>query len=248
LDNGPKKSSLKGPNFPEICFLDPLHYSWLQYLYCLSSAQVFLMHTKGPKKWGLVINLKRLNAMLEDSTKALASWPQWDGEVGSCQEREKFDRNPLNLMFVGADNFYFLLSLINFHKTFGKWSENQILIPDWTYFHCPGSMLARGTGSFKAHLVWQLLPGLEQQLCVRMEELLLASRALFTLTAYGGSFSSFASDLLQAPSQHGGALCSVAGSWGKGITCQGRALSAILEAGDCVPRQPLGPYLAKTEG
>jgi len=33
--------------------------------------------------------------------------------------------------------FSFLLSLFNFHKT----SENQILIPDWTYFHCSGTTL-----------------------------------------------------------------------------------------------------------
>jgi len=23
----------------------------------------------------------------------------------------------------------------------GEWPENQILIPDWTYFHCPGATL-----------------------------------------------------------------------------------------------------------
>jgi len=42
---------------------------------------------------------------------------------------------------VGADDFYFLLSLVNFHKTFGEWPGNQILIPDWTYFNCPGATL-----------------------------------------------------------------------------------------------------------
>jgi len=36
---------------------------------------------------------------------------------------------------VGADDFYFLLSLINFYE----WRENQILIPDWTYFDCPAT-------------------------------------------------------------------------------------------------------------
>jgi len=26
-----------------------------------------------------------------------------------------------------------------------QWPENQILIPDWTYFHCPGAtLLANG--------------------------------------------------------------------------------------------------------
>jgi len=23
-----------------------------------------------------------------------------------------------------------------------EWPENQILIPDWTYFHCPGTTLS----------------------------------------------------------------------------------------------------------
>jgi len=59
-----------------------------------------------------------------------------------------------------------------------------------------------------------------------------------SFNSQGGSFLSFAGDLHQAPSQHGGALCSVAGFWRQGITCQGRALDAILETGDCVPRQP----------
>jgi len=42
---------------------------------------------------------------------------------------------------VGADDFYFLLSLAQFLQDFGEWPENQILIPDWTYFHCPGATL-----------------------------------------------------------------------------------------------------------
>jgi len=34
-----------------------------------------------------------------------------------------------------------LLSLVNFHKTQASGQKNQILIPDWTYFHCPGTTL-----------------------------------------------------------------------------------------------------------
>jgi len=30
-----------------------------------------------------------------------------------------------------------------FSQDIGEWPENQILIPDWTYFHCPGATLAR---------------------------------------------------------------------------------------------------------
>jgi len=26
-----------------------------------------------------------------------------------------------------------------------EWPQNQILIPDWTYFHCPGATLAQGS-------------------------------------------------------------------------------------------------------
>jgi len=25
----------------------------------------------------------------------------------------------------------------------GEWPQNQILIPNWTYFHCPGTTLAK---------------------------------------------------------------------------------------------------------
>jgi len=33
------------------------------------------------------------------------------------------------------------LSLCQFSQDIGEWLENQILIPDWTYFHCPGATL-----------------------------------------------------------------------------------------------------------
>jgi len=29
----------------------------------------------------------------------------------------------------------------------GEWRENQILIPDWTYFYCPGTTLLMDSGS-----------------------------------------------------------------------------------------------------
>jgi len=28
-----------------------------------------------------------------------------------------------------------------FLQDIAEWPENQILIPDWTYFHCPGATL-----------------------------------------------------------------------------------------------------------
>jgi len=30
----------------------------------------------------------------------------------------------------------------------GMWPENQIFIPDWTYFHCPGTTLFMNTATF----------------------------------------------------------------------------------------------------
>jgi len=34
----------------------------------------------------------------------------------------------------------FFVVLVNFPE----WPENQILIPDWTYFHCPDAALRQG--------------------------------------------------------------------------------------------------------
>jgi len=46
-------------------------------------------------------------------------------------------------LLVGADNFIYLLLLciVQFSPDIGEWRENQILINDWTYFHCPGATL-----------------------------------------------------------------------------------------------------------
>jgi len=38
---------------------------------------------------------------------------------------------------VGADNFY-----VNFPKLLASGQKIKFLIPDWTYFHCPGTTLA----------------------------------------------------------------------------------------------------------
>jgi len=37
--------------------------------------------------------------------------------------------------------FLFFVVLRQFSQVVGEWLENQILIPDWTYFHCPGTTL-----------------------------------------------------------------------------------------------------------
>jgi len=61
-------------------------------------------------------------------------------KVGWCWEREKIDWQELRKFDCQLvwTIFIFLLSLVNFHNTL---SENQILIPDWTYFCCPPSFL-----------------------------------------------------------------------------------------------------------
>jgi len=40
----------------------------------------------------------------------------------------------------------FLFSVVprQFSQDIANWPENQILIPDWTYFHCPGATLVSG--------------------------------------------------------------------------------------------------------
>jgi len=58
--------------------------------------------------------------------------------LGWCREREKIDwqeRRKFDCRLVRTI-FIFCCPSVNFHKT---WLENQILIPDWTYFHCPGA-------------------------------------------------------------------------------------------------------------
>jgi len=36
---------------------------------------------------------------------------------------------------------FFVVLRQSFSQVVGEWSENQILIPDWTYFYCPGTTL-----------------------------------------------------------------------------------------------------------
>jgi len=43
--------------------------------------------------------------------------------------------------WCGQFLFFVVLS-----QVVGEWLENQILIPDWTYFHCPGTTLIKFKG------------------------------------------------------------------------------------------------------
>jgi len=45
-------------------------------------------------------------------------------------------------LIVGwCGRFLFFVVPRQFSRDAGEWPENQILIPDWTYFHCPGTTL-----------------------------------------------------------------------------------------------------------
>jgi len=47
-------------------------------------------------------------------------------------------------LIVGwCGRFLFFVVLSQFSQVVGEWPENQILIPDWSYFHCPGATLAQ---------------------------------------------------------------------------------------------------------
>jgi len=48
-------------------------------------------------------------------------------------------KNPVNLIVGWCGQFLFFVVLYQFSQVVGEWLENQILIPDWTYFHCPGT-------------------------------------------------------------------------------------------------------------
>jgi len=47
----------------------------------------------------------------------------------------------LNLIVGWCGQFLFFVVSRQFSQVVGEWPENQILIPDWAYFHCPGTTL-----------------------------------------------------------------------------------------------------------
>jgi len=67
-------------------------------------------------------------------------------QLGWSQEREKIDwqeAQNLNLIVGWCGRFLFFVVSRQFTPSkIGEWQENQILIPGWTYFHCPGATLA----------------------------------------------------------------------------------------------------------
>jgi len=58
--------------------------------------------------------------------------------------RKLISRNPINLIVGWGGQFLFFVVTRQFSQAVGEWRENQILIPNWTYFHCPGATLLEG--------------------------------------------------------------------------------------------------------
>jgi len=48
-------------------------------------------------------------------------------------------RKRVNLIVGWCGRFLFFVGPCKFSLDAGEWPENQILIPDWTNFHCPGA-------------------------------------------------------------------------------------------------------------
>jgi len=61
--------------------------------------------------------------------------------LGLCWEREKIDWQELHEFdcWLVWTIFIFFVTC-QFSQDIGEWPQNQILIPDWTYFHCPESL------------------------------------------------------------------------------------------------------------
>jgi len=64
------------------------------------------------------------------------------GKGGAEAGRKLIGRNPANLIVGWSGQFLFFVVPRQFSQVVGEWPENQILIPNWTYFHCPGPTLA----------------------------------------------------------------------------------------------------------
>jgi len=62
-------------------------------------------------------------------------------EWGWGRERKLIGRSRVNLIVGWCGRFLFFVVLRQFSQDIGEWPENQILIPDWAYFHCPGATL-----------------------------------------------------------------------------------------------------------
>jgi len=60
---------------------------------------------------------------------------------GAGRGRKLIGRKPVNLIVGWSGRFLFFVVPRQFSQDIGEWPENQILISDWTYFHCPAATL-----------------------------------------------------------------------------------------------------------
>jgi len=62
-----------------------------------------------------------------------------------CQQREKIDWQEAHKFDCWLEGTIFIFCCpSSISQDIGEWPQNQILIPDWTYFHCPGTTLPHG--------------------------------------------------------------------------------------------------------
>jgi len=62
--------------------------------------------------------------------------------LGWCREREKIDwQEPRKFDCWMVRTIFIFCCPPSFSQVVGEWPENQILISDWFYFHCPGVTL-----------------------------------------------------------------------------------------------------------
>jgi len=70
----------------------------------------------------------------------LKSWKFRGFGPGWCRQREKIDWQ--EALKFDCRLVRTIVVLRQFSQVVGEWLENQILIPDWTYYYCPGTTLA----------------------------------------------------------------------------------------------------------
>jgi len=63
-------------------------------------------------------------------------------EGGAGRGRKFIGRNLVNLIVGWCGRFLFFVVPRQFSQDVCEWPENQILIPDWIYFYCPGATLS----------------------------------------------------------------------------------------------------------
>jgi len=76
--------------------------------------------------------------------------------LGWCREREKIDwQEPHKFgCRLVRTIFLFVVPQQFSQDIIGEWPENQILIPDWPYFHCPGATLLGGSTGLSREEPW----------------------------------------------------------------------------------------------